>query len=59
MGGGLSIGQTVKKVTLAGTTYVVPGNNNLYWAGRTGTRYNMATGLGTPNLTALGRAFAR
>ena len=58
-GGGLSIGQTVKKVNSAGTTYVVPGNNNLYWAGRTGTRYNMATGLGIPNLTALGRAFAR
>jgi hypothetical protein len=59
IGGALSVGQTVKKVTSDGTTYVVPGNNNLHWAGRNGTRYNMATGLGTPNLSALGRAFAR
>jgi hypothetical protein len=38
--------------------FTVPGNNNLWWSGRAGTRYNMAVGLGIPNLTELGQDFA-
>ena len=54
-----SIGQTTVKHTAGGPVYTVPGNNNLYWSGRPGTRYNMGSGLGIPNLTKLGRAFSR
>ncbi len=54
-----SIGQTTVKHTPGGPVYTVPGNNNLYWSGRPGTRYNMGSGLGIPNLTELGRAFSR
>lgn len=32
-------------------------NDNLYYTGTPGTVYNAATGLGTPNVAALSRAF--
>jgi kumamolisin len=34
-------------------------NDNLYYTGRAGTRYNAATGLGIPDLTSLAEAFER
>ena len=43
-----TIGGTTVKNTANGPVYTVPGNNNLYWTGKPGTRYNMATGLGIP-----------
>ena len=54
-----SIGQMTVKHTPDGPVYTIPGNNNLYWSGRPGTRYNMGSGLGIPNLTKLGRDFSR
>lgn len=53
-----TIGGTTVKNTANGLVYTVPGNNNLYWTGKPGTRYNMATGLGIPNLTRLGQEFS-
>jgi kumamolisin len=53
-----SIGQTTVQHTPGGPVYTVPGNNNMYWTGRPGTRFNMAVGLGIPNLTELGRDFS-
>jgi subtilase family serine protease len=58
LNGGGSIGQTRVHHTARGPVFTVPGNNNLWWSGRAGTRYNMAVGLGIPNLTELGRDFA-
>jgi kumamolisin len=58
LNGGGSIGQTRVHQTAQGPVFTVPGNNNLWWSGRAGTRYNMAVGLGIPNLTELGRDFA-
>ncbi len=54
-----SIGGTTFKSTATGPTYTVPGNNNMYWQGKPGTKYNMGSGLGIPNLTRLGQAFSR
>ncbi|HEX4431059.1 MAG TPA: hypothetical protein VHZ96_17450 [Frankiaceae bacterium] len=34
-------------------------NNNLYYAGKPGAIWNPASGLGTPDLTALAGAFSR
>ncbi len=34
-----------------------PSNDNLYYSGQPGTIYNPATGLGTPNLSALAQFF--
>ncbi len=35
------------------------GNDNIYYSGTKGARYNAATGLGTPNLAAIAADFAR
>lgn len=35
-----------------------PTNDNLYYTGTSGTLYNPATGLGTPNIASLAKAFA-
>jgi subtilase family serine protease len=44
-----------------GNTTALPGNftnNNLFYAGKPGTTWNPASGLGIPNLSALGADFA-
>ncbi len=55
---GTSAQATVKQ-TADGPVYTVPGNNNMYYSGRPGTKYNMGVGLGIPNLTQLGNDFSR
>jgi kumamolisin len=45
-----------------GNTTVLPGNftnDNLFYTGRPGTTWNPASGLGTPNLTALAQDFGQ
>jgi kumamolisin len=53
-----SIAGTTVKNTPTTVTFTIPGSNNLFYTGRPGTRYNMGSGLGIPNLTALGQRFA-
>ena len=47
------------KVTKSGSTvtFTVPGSNNIFYTGRPGTKYNMGSGLGVPNLARLARLF--
>jgi kumamolisin len=45
-----------------GVTTALPGvfsNNNFYYTGKPGSDWNPASGLGTPNLTALAKDFAK
>jgi subtilase family serine protease len=54
-----SIAGTTVRHTPGTVTFTVPGSNNIFYTGRPGTRYNMGSGLGIPNLTELGQRFAK
>jgi subtilase family serine protease len=52
----------LSQTSAKGVTTGLPGefsNNNLYYAGRPGSYWNPASGLGTPNLTRLEIAFSK
>ena len=54
-----SIAGTTVHHTTGTVTFTVPGSNNIFYTGRPGTKYNMGSGLGIPNLTALGQRFEK